>query len=77
MGIVPLQYIDGQVNNFLKVLFETMSIYYCFSLQKTADGLGLTGKEKFSIDINANELKPGQIIDVTTDDGKSFKALAR
>ena len=41
MGIVPLQYLDGQ----------------------TADSIGLTGKECYSISI-PEDIKPGQIVTV-------------
>jgi aconitate hydratase len=54
MGILPLQYLDGQ----------------------TADSLGLTGKEVFSIPIT-NELKPKQQLVVTASSGVKFSALVR
>ena len=55
MGIVPLQYLEGQ----------------------NADSLGLTGREKFTIDI-PNDLRPGQTLDVKVDGGqKSFEVIAR
>jgi len=54
MGIVPLQYEEGQ----------------------TADSLGLTGKEKFSIDI-PDALVPGMKIMVSTDSGKQFSVVSR
>jgi len=54
MGIVPLQYVDGQ----------------------TADSLGLTGRESFSIDL-PSDLKPGQRIEVTASSGVKFSALLR
>jgi aconitate hydratase len=38
--------------------------------------LGLTGKEKFSFHIG-DKISIGQIIQVTTDTGKSFKCKAR
>ena len=41
MGIIPLQYVDGQ----------------------TADGIGLTGKESYTITI-PKDIKPGQIVTV-------------
>ena len=41
MGIIPLQYVDGQ----------------------TADGIGLTGKESYTITI-PEDIKPGQIVTV-------------
>jgi len=54
MGLVPLQYMEGQ----------------------TADSLGLTGKEKYDI-ILPEDLKPGQIIQVTADNGKAFDVKVR
>lgn len=44
---------------------------------QNADSLGLTGKEKFSIDLNAGNLNVGQDIDVTTACGKTFTVKAR
>jgi len=43
----------------------------------TTDSLGLTGKEKFDIDLPAEDLKPGQIVNVTTDTGKQFSVVVR
>ena len=54
MGIVPLQYLEGQ----------------------TAASLGLTGKEKFDIDLPA-VLSPGLTVTVSTDTGKQFRVLMR
>ena len=54
MGIVPLQYLEGQ----------------------TAASLGLTGKEKFDIDLPA-VLSPGLTVTVSTDTGKQFQVLMR
>jgi len=54
MGIVPLQYEEGQ----------------------TAMSLGLTGKEKFDIDI-PESLTPGMKITVSTDTGKQFSVVSR
>jgi len=54
MGIVPLQYEEGQ----------------------TATSLGLTGKEKFDIDI-PEALTPGMKISVSTDTGKQFSVVSR
>ena len=54
MGIVPLQYLEGQ----------------------TADSLGLTGKEKFDILLPA-VLSPRLEVTVTTDTGKTFRAVTR
>ena len=55
MGILPLQFLDGQ----------------------SADSLGLTGKERFSIKLNGGNLNVGQSITVTTETGKSFAVKAR
>merc|ERR1711970_907993 len=54
MGIMPLQYEEGQ----------------------TAMSLGLTGKEKFDIDI-PESLTPGMKITVSTDTGKQFSVVSR
>merc|ERR1719420_1893397 len=54
MGIIPLQYEEGQ----------------------TATSLGLTGKEKFDIDI-PESLTPGMKITVSTDTGKQFTVVSR
>ncbi|EDV25629.1 uncharacterized protein TRIADDRAFT_63287 [Trichoplax adhaerens] len=54
MGIVPLQYIDGQ----------------------STESLGLTGKESYTITI-PSDLKPGDLVDVTLDNGRSFTVKAR
>ena len=54
MGIVPLQYLDGQ----------------------TAQTLGLTGKEKYEIDL-PSELTPGMTVNVKTDGGKQFSVVMR
>ncbi|KAL7705783.1 aconitase [Lotmaria passim] len=54
MGIVPLQFKDGQ----------------------NVQSLGLTGKEKFSMDFSG-DLRPHQDIVVKCDNGKSFTAMLR
>eukprot|EP00092_Neocalanus_flemingeri_P037142 GFUD01040430.1.p1 GENE.GFUD01040430.1~~GFUD01040430.1.p1 ORF type:complete len:895 (-),score=230.76 GFUD01040430.1:278-2962(-) len=54
MGIVPLQYEEGQ----------------------TADTLGLTGKEKYDIEI-PDILTPGMKVTVSTDTGKQFTVVTR
>ncbi|XP_071788574.1 cytoplasmic aconitate hydratase-like isoform X1 [Asterias amurensis] len=54
MGIIPLQYLEGQ----------------------TATTLGLTGKEKYCIEL-PQDLKPGQKATVKLDDGRSFEATLR
>ena len=60
MGIIPLQYRDGE----------------------TAESLGLTGLEKFSVVLpnSADDLKPRQNVTVKVDNGeteKSFEAIMR
>lgn len=42
-----------------------------------ADQLGLTGFEKFTININGGDLQVGQNLTVTTDSGKTFEAICR
>lgn len=54
MGIVPLQFLEGQ----------------------NAEGLGLTGKEIFTIKL-PSDLKPKHIVTVSTDTGKSFEVIVR
>jgi aconitate hydratase len=44
---------------------------------QNAENLGLTGKETFNIDINNSNLKVGQQIEVTTNNGKKFNAKLR
>ena len=59
MGVVPLQFVDGQ----------------------SAQSLGLTGKEQYSISGVGGSVEPGSRLTVTvTDDsgdGKSFEVLCR
>ena len=55
MGVVPLQYQEGQ----------------------TAESLGLTGREKFTIDLPAvKDMKPRQLVTVTAG-SVTFEAVAR
>ncbi|CAI0436403.1 unnamed protein product [Linum tenue] len=51
----------------------------CFKPGEDADTLGLTGRERYTIDLpnKISELKPGQDVTVTTDSGKSFTCTAR
>ena len=51
----------------------------CFKPGEDADTLGLTGHERYTIDLSSNidEIKPGQDVKVTTDMGKSFICTAR
>ncbi|KAF7112218.1 hypothetical protein RHSIM_RhsimUnG0250200 [Rhododendron simsii] len=51
----------------------------CFKPGQDADSLGLTGHERFTIDLpsKVNEIRPGQDVVVTTDTGKSFTCTLR
>lgn len=51
----------------------------CFKAGEDADTLGLTGYERFTIDLptKVSEIRPGQDITVTTDSGKSFACTLR
>lgn len=51
----------------------------CFKPGEDADTLGLTGHERYTIDLpsNIDEIRPGQDITVTTNTGKSFICTAR
>ncbi|EEF38199.1 aconitate hydratase, cytoplasmic [Ricinus communis] len=51
----------------------------CFKPGQDADTLGLSGHERYTIDLpsNISEIKPGQDVTVTTDNGKSFTCTAR
>ncbi|KAF4401970.1 hypothetical protein G4B88_017482 [Cannabis sativa] len=51
----------------------------CFKAGEDADTLGLTGHERYSIDLPASvsEIKPGQDVTVVTDNGKSFTCTLR
>lgn len=51
----------------------------CYKPGEDADTLGLTGHERFTIDLPSkiSEIKPGQDVKVTTDSGKSFTCIAR
>ncbi|KAJ6401318.1 hypothetical protein OIU84_016687 [Salix udensis] len=51
----------------------------CFKAGQDADTLGLTGHERYSIDLPSNigEIRPGQDVTVTTDNGKSFMCTVR
>ncbi|KAJ0608546.1 Aconitate hydratase, cytoplasmic [Helianthus annuus] len=51
----------------------------CFKAGEDADILGLTGHERYNIDLpnNINEIRPGQDVTVITDNGKSFTCTAR
>lgn len=51
----------------------------CFKTGEDADSLGLTGHERYSIDLptEISDIRPGQDVTVTTDNGKSFTCTAR
>ena len=51
----------------------------CFKAGEDADSLGLTGHERYSIDLpdNISEIRPGQDVSITTDSGKSFTCTVR
>ncbi|KAJ0715552.1 putative aconitate hydratase [Helianthus annuus] len=51
----------------------------CFKAGQDADTLGLTGLERYTIDLpsKASDIKPGQDVTVTTDSGKSFMCTVR
>ncbi|XP_020216441.1 aconitate hydratase, cytoplasmic [Cajanus cajan] len=51
----------------------------CFKAGEDADSLGLTGHERYTIDLpsNVNEIRPGQDVTVVTDSGKTFVSTLR
>ncbi|KAL2328350.1 hypothetical protein Fmac_021777 [Flemingia macrophylla] len=51
----------------------------CFKDGEDADTLGLTGHERYTIDLPSkiSEIRPGQDVTVTTDNGKSFTCTVR
>lgn len=51
----------------------------CFKQGQDADSLGLTGYERYTIEMptDMKQIKPGMDVNVTTDDGKSFKCTLR
>ncbi|CAN1220262.1 Putative aconitate hydratase, cytoplasmic [Linum perenne] len=51
----------------------------CFKAGQDADSLGLTGHERYTIDLpsNISNIRPGQDVTVTTDNGKSFTCTVR
>ncbi|KAJ6408506.1 hypothetical protein OIU84_011762 [Salix udensis] len=51
----------------------------CFKVGEDAETLGLTGHERYSIDLpsNVSEIRPGQDVTVATDNGKSFTCTLR
>ncbi|XVF62236.1 hypothetical protein PTKIN_Ptkin08bG0201300 [Pterospermum kingtungense] len=51
----------------------------CFKPEDDAETLGLTGHERYTIDLpsSASEIRPGQDVSVVTDSGKSFACSIR
>ncbi|KAF3443687.1 hypothetical protein FNV43_RR13377 [Rhamnella rubrinervis] len=51
----------------------------CFKAGEDAETLGLTGHERYTIDLpnDISEIRPGQDVTVKTDDGKSFTCTVR
>lgn len=51
----------------------------CFKAGEDADTLGLTGHERYTIDLpnNIEDIRPGQDVTVKTDTGKSFTCTVR
>ncbi|XP_031262666.1 aconitate hydratase 1 [Pistacia vera] len=51
----------------------------CFKAGEDADTLGLTGHERYTIDLpsSVSEIRPGQDVTVVTDSGKSFTCIIR
>ncbi|XP_010467089.1 PREDICTED: aconitate hydratase 2, mitochondrial [Camelina sativa] len=51
----------------------------CFKSGEDADTLGLTGHERYTIHLptDISEIRPGQDVSVTTDNGKSFNCTVR
>ncbi|KAB1201782.1 Aconitate hydratase 1 [Morella rubra] len=51
----------------------------CFKSGEDAESLGLTGHDRYSIDLpkSVNEIRPGQDVTVVTDNGKSFVCTLR
>ncbi|MBA0624557.1 hypothetical protein Godav_009900, partial [Gossypium davidsonii] len=51
----------------------------CFKSGEDADTLGLTGRERYTIDLPSKitDIRPGQDVTVTTDKGKSFTCTVR
>jgi len=51
----------------------------CFKSGEDADTLGLTGHERYTIHLptDISEIRPGQDVTVTTDNGKSFTCTVR
>lgn len=55
-----------------------MGILPCEFLKgESADTLGLTGREQFNINLNNGKLNVNDEIEVTTNEGKTFKVKSR
>jgi aconitate hydratase len=48
-----------------------------FRKGENADSLGLNGTEQFNINLNGGNLKVGQELEVTTNNGKKFNVIVR
>ncbi|KAI4983178.1 hypothetical protein ZWY2020_023670 [Hordeum vulgare] len=51
----------------------------CFKAGEDADSLGLTGHERYTINLptDVGQIRPGQDVTITTEDGKSFTCILR
>eukprot|EP00243_Klebsormidium_subtile_P003511 TRINITY_DN16928_c0_g1_i1.p1 TRINITY_DN16928_c0_g1~~TRINITY_DN16928_c0_g1_i1.p1 ORF type:complete len:996 (-),score=337.74 TRINITY_DN16928_c0_g1_i1:360-3347(-) len=49
----------------------------CFKAGQDAESLGLTGKEKYDVQLPKEDIKPGMDVVVKTDDGKEFTTTLR
>jgi aconitate hydratase len=51
----------------------------CFKAGEDADSLGLSGHERYTINLptDVGEIRPGQDVTITTDNGKSFSCILR
>ncbi|VAI51673.1 unnamed protein product [Triticum turgidum subsp. durum] len=51
----------------------------CFKASEDADSLGLTGHERYTINLptDVSEIRPGQDVTITTDNDKSFTCILR
>ncbi|CAH9109673.1 unnamed protein product [Cuscuta epithymum] len=49
----------------------------CFKAGEDADSLGLTGHERYTIDLPSSDIRPGQDVTVRTDNGKTFTCTVR
>ncbi|KAJ6725224.1 ACONITATE HYDRATASE [Salix viminalis] len=70
----------GVLSKFTVVIRVRMGIIpLCFKAGENTETLGLTGHERYSIDLpsNVREIRPGQDVTVATDNGKSFTCTLR